>query len=93
MSDKEYTVIEIVDVLRRQAAGDNISSIARSTGMDRKTVRKYIRSAEEKGFTKDADVDIEGIAYLDSMPQRHSLLHRLSASSRPGFVSGECWGH
>ena len=40
MSDKEYTVIEIVDILRRQAAGDNISAIARSTGMDRKTVQE-----------------------------------------------------
>ena len=63
MSDKEYTVIEIVDVLRRRADGDNISAIARSTGMVRKTVRKYIRSAENKGFTKNTDIDIEGIAY------------------------------
>jgi len=63
MSDKEYTVIEMVDVLRRRADGDNISAIARSTGMDRKTVRKYIRSAEDKGFTKNTDIDIEGIAY------------------------------
>jgi DNA-binding IclR family transcriptional regulator len=51
MADKEYTVIEILDVLRRQKAGDNISAIARSTGMDRKTVRKYIRVAEGKGLT------------------------------------------
>ena len=62
MADKEYTVIEIVDVLRRMAAGDKISAIARSTGMDRKTVRKYIRIAEGKGFTKE-ETDIEDIAY------------------------------
>ncbi|MDA8162808.1 MAG: IS21 family transposase [Desulfobacteraceae bacterium] len=64
MADKEYTVIEIVDVLRRQAAGDKISAIARSTGMDRKTVRKYIRIAEGKGFTKESDSNIEDIAYV-----------------------------
>ena len=64
MSDKEYTVIEIVDVLRRLASGDNISAIARATGMDRKTVRKYIRIAEVKGFTKESDTDIEDIAYV-----------------------------
>ena len=52
MSNKEYSVIEIVDVLRRKAAGDKISAIARSAGMDRKTVRKYIRIAEGKGLTK-----------------------------------------
>ena len=63
MSDKEYTVIEIVDVLRRQAAGDNISAIARSTGMDRKTVRKYIRIAEGKGFSKGSNANLEDIAY------------------------------
>ncbi len=64
MSNKEYTVIEIVDVLRRQKAGDKISAIARSTGMDRKTVRKYIRIAERKGFTKESDTNIEDIAYV-----------------------------
>jgi transposase len=62
MSNKEYTVIEIVDVLRRKAAGDKISAIARSTGMDRKTVRKYIRIAEGKGLTKGSDTDVEDIA-------------------------------
>lgn len=63
MSDKEYTVIEIVDVLRRQAAGDKVSAIARSTGMDRKTVRKYIRIAEGKGFAKESDTNLEDIAH------------------------------
>lgn len=62
MADKEYTVIEILDVLRRQAAGDNISAIARSTGMDRKTVRKYIRIAEGKGLAA-SESDIEEMAY------------------------------
>ncbi len=62
MSDKEYTVIEILDVLRRQTAGDNISAIARATGMDRKTVRKYIRMAEGKGLAA-SESDIEDVAY------------------------------
>jgi len=63
VADKEYTVIEILDVLRRQAAGDNVSAIARSTGMDRKTVRKYIRIAEGKGLAGGAESDIEEVAY------------------------------
>lgn len=63
MADKEYTVIEIVDVLRRQAAGDKISVIARATGMDRKTVRKYIRIAEGKGLSRGSESSIEDIAY------------------------------
>lgn len=62
MADKEYTVIEILDVLRRQKAGDNISAIARSIGMDRKTVRKYIRIAEGKGLAASGS-NSEEVAY------------------------------
>lgn len=66
MADKEYTVIEIVDVLRRQAAGDKISAIARATGMDRKTVRKYIGIAEGKGLTTDSGIeDIAHAVFLE----------------------------
>jgi Mu transposase, C-terminal domain len=63
MADKEYTVIEIVDVLRRYTAGDKIRAMARSTGMDRKTISKYIRIAEGKGFTKESGSNIEEVAY------------------------------
>ncbi len=63
MADKEYTVIEILDILRRYTAGDKIRAIARSTGMDRKTISKYVRIAEGKGLTKASDVNIEDIAY------------------------------
>jgi transposase len=63
MADKEYTVIEILDVLRRHTAGDKIRAIARSTGMDRNTVRKYIRIAEGKGLTAGSEANIEDVAY------------------------------
>ena len=63
MAYKEYYVIEIVDVLRRYLAGDSIRSIARSKGMDRNTVRKYLRYAEEKGFTASFEGDLDEMAY------------------------------
>lgn len=63
MADKEYTVIEILDILRRHTAGDKIRAIARSTGMDRKTISKYIRIAEEKGLTRGDAITLEDIAY------------------------------
>jgi hypothetical protein len=44
MGRKEYGMIEIVDVLRRYQQGDGIRAIARSTGIDRNTVRKYYAS-------------------------------------------------
>ena len=63
MADKEYTVVEILDVLRRHRAGDGFKLIARSTGMDRNTVRKYIRLAKKNGFTMDTESNLEEIAY------------------------------
>ncbi|MDA8162244.1 MAG: hypothetical protein M0022_04965, partial [Desulfobacteraceae bacterium] len=63
MSNKEYTVIEILDVLRRFKAGDGFRAIAKGTGIARNTVRKYIRSAGKKGLEKDADLDLEETAY------------------------------
>ena len=77
MSDKEYTVIEIVDVLRRRATGDNISAIARATRMDRKTVRKYITIAEGKGFTKESDSNLEDIAYEVFREIRLIMFHQI----------------
>ena len=49
MGHKEYTVLEIVDILRRWLEGDGMKTIARSTGMDRNTVRKYIRRNHTNG--------------------------------------------
>lgn len=63
MANKEYTVIEIVDVLRRYGHGDSLRAIARATAMDRKTVRNYIRIAKDKGFIRGGDMDIDAIAY------------------------------
>lgn len=62
MSDKEYTVIEILDVLRRFKEGDSIRAITRSTGMDRNTVRKYIRLSQKKKLD-EPDAELEDIAY------------------------------
>jgi len=63
MGHKEYNVIEIVDILRRRLEGDSMKAIAKATGMDRNTVRKYIRIAEEKGVSFDYKDDLDEIAY------------------------------
>jgi transposase len=63
MSKKEYTVIEILDILRRCKAGDGFRAIATATGIARNTVRKYIRLGEANGFNREADIDLEDIAY------------------------------
>ena len=63
MGHKEYNVLEVIDVLRRYVAGDSIRAIARSKNMDRNTVRKYLRVAEEKGFSVEFGGDLDEMAY------------------------------
>lgn len=62
MARKEYAVVDIVDVLRRVQNGYSIRAIARATGMDRNTVRKYLRLAYKKGFDKGTLCNLELIA-------------------------------
>jgi len=62
MARKEYMVVDIVDILRRCQKSDGIRSIARATGMDRNTVKKYLRLAYKKGFTLEGPCDLEKIA-------------------------------
>ncbi len=50
MARREFSVREIAEVLTHWDAGRGIRQIARSLGMDRNTVRKYIRMAEGAGF-------------------------------------------
>ncbi len=52
MAHKEYGVTDILDILRRAQAGDSLRRIARTTGMDRKTVRNYLHLATAHGFEK-----------------------------------------
>ncbi len=63
MGNKEHDVLEVVDVLRRYLEGDSIRAIARSKGMDRNTVRKYLRIAEEKGLGIEFKGDVDEMAY------------------------------
>jgi len=50
MAHKEYGVTDIIDILRRHQAGDSVRRIARATGMDRKTIRHYLRLANGQGL-------------------------------------------
>jgi len=47
MSYRELSMIEVKEVLRRHEAGQGLREIARQTGLDRKTVRRYVRAAGE----------------------------------------------
>ncbi len=49
MAYRELSVIEVREVLRRHVLGESVRAIARGTGVDRKTVTKYLRAGQALG--------------------------------------------
>ncbi|MEM1031605.1 MAG: DDE-type integrase/transposase/recombinase [Myxococcota bacterium] len=47
MAYRELKMIELKEVLRRREAGQSLRRIARETGLDRKTVRRYVDALEQ----------------------------------------------
>ncbi len=48
---RTFTVVDIVEVMAHWYAGRSQHEVAASLGIDRKTIRKYIRAAEEAGVS------------------------------------------
>src|SRR5947207_8993372 len=55
MAYREVRMMDIDQVMRRWLAGEKIRAVARSTGLDRNTVRRLIRLGQEVGL-KPSDV-------------------------------------
>jgi transposase len=53
MAYKEVSRVEITEVIRQWQAGRGIREIARSTGISRNTIRKYILTAQSCGLCRD----------------------------------------
>jgi hypothetical protein len=45
MAYRELGMVELREILRRWISGDGLRAIARATGMDRKTIAVYVRTA------------------------------------------------
>lgn len=56
MSYRELSMMEVKEVLRRREAGQGLRQIARETGLDRKTVRRYAKAAAEQQGPSEARV-------------------------------------
>ena len=52
MAYRELGVIEVREVWRRYCAGDGVRAIARGTGVDRKTIAKYVAAADAVGLSR-----------------------------------------
>lgn len=53
MAFKEVSRVEVREIVRRWQAGSSVRALARSTGLSRNTVRKYIEVAGRCGLTRD----------------------------------------
>jgi len=75
MGYREVSVIEVREVLRRWVLGEGQRSIARNTGVDRKTVRRYVEAATAAGVAANGDVAqlddaVVGVVCLAVRPDR-----------------------
>lgn len=50
MAYREVRVVDYREVIRRWLARDGLRALARGTGLDRKTVRRIVRAAEQLGL-------------------------------------------
>jgi transposase len=62
MAYREHGMWEVLDVLRRHGRGERNSVIAAATGRTRKTVRRYVATAQALGWTPESGEPDEALA-------------------------------
>jgi transposase len=82
MSYRELTMVEVKEVLRRMQAAHGLRKIARETGIDRKTVRRYLEAAAAVAVPTQGELTDEHVAsVLQHVQVRESLATR--SAERP----------
>ena len=67
-------MIEIREVIRRWQAKQSLREVARETGLDRKTVRRYVAVLEQQGVARDAALDDTLVHEIGKHVQARELL-------------------
>ena len=87
MAYREVAMWEIQTVLERIGRGECQAAVAQVTGHCRKTIRRYVRTAERLGWEPGADPPTEALA------AEVFLRHRPSGDRGPGEVEEELLPH
>jgi len=99
MAYREVTMFEVKEVLQLWLAGRAKKKIARLVGLDPKTVRRYVRLAEEAGLSKTGglealtdDVVAEVVAALRAVPGRPRGGSRALCEQHRAFIDKQLRG-
>lgn len=74
MGYKRINIMDILEISRRYFSGETINSISKQSGLDRKTIRKYLTTLKARGITSYDKEKLESI--------RQELLSK--QNGRPG---------
>jgi hypothetical protein len=80
MGYRKLSTSDIHDLIRRWRAREGVRQIARETGIDRKTVRRYIAAAKGFSIERDRETTEEEIARITARVQ-----------TRPARSPSEAW--
>jgi transposase len=79
MSYRELSMIEVKEVLRRHEAGQGLRQIARETGLDRKTVRRYVDAGRGLGADEGSVQEVVHQVQARPLPAPSEPRQRLEA--------------
>ena len=78
MSYRELTMIDVKEVLRRWQAEQSVRQIGRETGIDRKTVGRYLSTATELALPRDRELTEAEVHEVAQREQSRPLPDRTS---------------
>ena len=80
MAYREVRVFEVREVLRLWVRGESLRSVERLAGVDRKTVRRYVKAAEGLGVRRDGGEDQLSDEFIGSVVEAVRPRHMPTAA-------------
>jgi predicted transcriptional regulator len=90
LSYREVHVVEVKEVVRLWSQGESLRSISRLTGLDRKTVRRYVKAAQQAGCQVGEAVQEAAIGEVIGRVRAQGLGFEVAAGSC-ALSTGSFW--